>query len=183
MGVVPARAERMLAYPVGHVGTTLAPLVTSMFLHGGWLHLLGNMLFLWVFGRNVEDRLGHLLYFVFYMVCGVAAGLTHIIVNWGSTLPTIGASGAISGVMGAYIVLFPRSKVLTLIPLIFFFFTVRLPALLFLGYWFLLQFASGIGSLGEADQGGVAVWAHIGGFLIGAFLVWGMRNNRQYRTY
>jgi membrane associated rhomboid family serine protease len=191
-GVVPARAEQVLAAtqpstrvtgratrtpPAARTESALVPLVTtlftSMFLHGGVLHLLGNMLFLWVFGASVEDHLGHLLYLMFYLICGLGAGVTHILANWGSTIPSIGASGAISGVMGAYIVLFPRSKILTLVPIIIFFFTVRLPAVLILGYWFLIQFLSGFLSLGEVDQAGVAWWAHIGGFLLGAFLALG----------
>ena len=142
-----------------------------MFLHGGILHLLGNMLFLWVFGSSVEDRLGHLSYLFFYLLCGLGAGVTHILANWGSSVPSIGASGAISGIMGAYIVLFPFSRILTLVPLLFFFFTVRIPALLMIGYWFAIQFLSGLSSLGEANQGGVAWWAHIGGFVMGAILI------------
>ena len=191
LGVVPARAEQVLrpirpaSRAAGRAARTssqaraesaLVPLVvslfSSMFLHGGVLHLLGNMLFLWVFGANVEDHLGHLPYLMFYLICGIGAGLTHILANCGSTIPSIGASGAISGVMGAYIVLFPRSKILTLVPIIIFFFTVRLPAVLILGYWFVIQFLSGFLSLGEVDQAGVAWWAHIGGFLLGAVLVW-----------
>jgi membrane associated rhomboid family serine protease len=183
MGVVPVRAKQMLAHPVGRIGPTAVPLVTSMFLHGGWLHILGNMLFLWVFGGNVEDRLGHLRYLAFYFVCGVGSAIVHILVNWGSKVPTIGASGAISGIMGAYIVLFPRTRVLTLVPLIIFFFTIRLPALLMIGYWFAIQFLSGVSSLGESDQGGVAWWAHIGGFLLGAFLVWGLRESRPRASF
>jgi membrane associated rhomboid family serine protease len=181
-GVVPARAERALARPGRREADSVrarsidielvaVSLVTSMFLHGGILHLLGNMLFLWVFGSSVEDRLGHLPYLLFYLLCGLGAGLTHIVANWGSTLPSIGASGAISGVMGAYIVLFPFSRILTLVPLLFFFFTFRIPALLMLGYWFAIQFLSGLSTLGEANQGGVAWWAHIGGFLMGALLI------------
>jgi membrane associated rhomboid family serine protease len=188
-GVVPARAEQVLATTrpspraTGRAGrkargtlveSALVPLVTSlftsMFLHGGVLHILGNMLFLWVFGASVEDHFGHLPYLMFYLICGLGAGVTHILANWGSTIPSIGASGAISGVMGAYIVLFPCSKILTLVPIIIFFFTVRLPAVLILGYWFLIQFLSGFLSLGEIDQAGVAWWAHIGGFLLGALL-------------
>jgi membrane associated rhomboid family serine protease len=183
LGIVPVRAERMLVHPMGRIGPALVPLVTSMFLHGGWLHVLGNMLFLWVFGGNVEDRLGHLRYLGFYLICGIGSGLVHILANWGSALPTIGASGAISGVMGAYIVMFPRSRVLTLVPLIIFFFTFRLPAVLILGYWFVIQFLSGISSLGDIDQGGVAWWAHVGGFLLGAFLVWGVRQSRSRPSY
>jgi membrane associated rhomboid family serine protease len=177
MGVVPERTERLLTGgPVRPAGmeAAIVPLFTSMFLHGGILHLLGNMLFLWVFGASVEDHLGHLPYLMFYFICGLGAGLAHIVANWGSHIPSIGASGAISGVMGAYIVLFPRSKILTLVPIIIFFFTVRLPAVLILGYWFVIQALSGLSSLGDADQTGVAWWAHIGGFLLGAFLAWGM---------
>lgn len=173
-GVVPARAERALQNPVANTGAAAVSLVTSMFLHGGLLHLLGNMLFLWVFGGSVEDRLGHIYYGLFYFLCGIGAGLAHTLVNWGSRVPSIGASEAISGVMGAYIVLFPLSRILTLVPLLFFFFWVRLPAMLMLGYWFLVQFLSGLGSLGNTDQGGVAWWAHVGGFLLGALLVTGV---------
>jgi hypothetical protein len=141
------------------------------------------MLFLWVFGGSVEDRMGHILYLMFYLICGIGAGVIHIVANWGSSIPSIGASGAISGVLGAYIVLFPRSRILTLVPLLFFFFTVRLPAILMLGYWFLIQFLSGISTLGRANQGGVAWWAHIGGFLLGIFLALTLRDAlRRPRT-
>jgi membrane associated rhomboid family serine protease len=170
LGVVPARAERILKNPDRYARPAIATLFTSMFLHGGWLHLLGNMLFLWVFGGSVEGRLGHGAYFVFYLFCGLAAGATHILASWGSQVPSIGASGAISGVMGAYIVLFPASKILTLVPLLIIFFTVRLPAVLMLGYWFVIQFLSGISTLGRANPEGVAWWAHIGGFLVGALV-------------
>jgi membrane associated rhomboid family serine protease len=183
-GLVPARAESFLN-PTPKTAVTLPqmvePLVTSMFLHGGWLHVLGNMLFLWIFGGSVEDRLGHVPYFFFYMVCGVGSGLFHLLINWGSKIPTIGASGAISGVMGAYIVLFPRSHILTLVPILIVLWPLRLPAVLLLGYWFVLQFLSGVGSLGVTDQGGVAWWAHVGGFLLGGLLVLGHRQPR-YRT-
>jgi len=181
LGVVPASTGRFLTH--GNLPAAVVPIFTSMFLHGGFLHLLGNMLFLWVFGGNVEDRMGHARYLGFYVLCGFGAGVVHILANWGSTVPTIGASGAISGVMGAYLVLFPRSKILTLVPLLIFFFTVRLPAVLMIGYWFLIQFLSGLSTLGEANQGGVAWWAHIGGFLLGAVLVWRLRQGRQYHYY
>jgi hypothetical protein len=115
--------------------------------------------------------MGHFAYLAFYLVCGLGAGAVHTAFNWGSTLPTIGASGAISGVMGAYIVLFPRSRILTLVPLLILFFFWRIPAVLMLGYWFVIQFVSGLNALGGADQGGVAVWAHVGGFVLGALLV------------
>jgi membrane associated rhomboid family serine protease len=168
LGVVPARTGRMIENPARYAPAAIVPLFTSMFLHGGWLHLLGNMLFLWVFGGSVEGRLGHGAYLIFYLFCGLAAGVTHIVANWGSLVPSIGASGAISGVMGAYIVLFPASRILTLVPLLFFFFTLRIPAVLMLGYWFGIQFLSGISTLGQANPEGVAWWAHIGGFVVGA---------------
>jgi membrane associated rhomboid family serine protease len=170
LGVVPAETQHMMKNPARYTAAAVIPLFTSMFLHGGWLHLLGNMLFLWVFGGSVEGRMGHLGYLVFYIFCGLGAGLTHIVANWGSQIPSIGASGAISGVLGAYIVLFPKSKILTLVPLLIFFFTVRLPAILMLGYWFFIQFISGISTLGQANPEGVAWWAHIGGFVMGALV-------------
>lgn len=162
-GAVPARIAALLA---GH-GTAevaLLPLVTSMFLHGGLLHLLGNMLFLWIFGDNIEDEFGHVWYLVFYLACGVGSGLLHVTFNLNSTIPAIGASGAISGVMGAYAVLFPGHRILTW----FFVFILPIPALLVLGYWFLIQFLEGVGQIGMASSGGVAWWAHIGGFVMGA---------------
>jgi membrane associated rhomboid family serine protease len=180
-GVVPARAERVLAHPQANLPVSAISLFTSMFLHGGILYILGNMLFLWVFGGTVEDRMGHWRYLGFYLLCGIGAGLTHILANWGSTLPSIGASGAISGVMGAYIILFPTSRILTLVPLLIFFFTVRLPAVILLGYWFLIQFLSGVSTLGLTNQGGVAWWAHIGGFVIGAISVWGFRRKTRFQ--
>jgi membrane associated rhomboid family serine protease len=134
-----------------------------MFLHAGVAHIAGNMLFLWIFGDNVEAAFGQLRYLLFYFVCGVGAGLMHIAFNLNSHIPALGASGAISGVLGAYIVLEPRNRILTLI----FIFLVRVPAVVVLGLWFVLQFLSGIGSLGTSANGGVAVWAHIGGFLLG----------------
>ena len=169
-GLVPSRTERMVKAPRGHIEADVLPLVTSMFLHGGLLHLLGNMLFLWVFGASVEGRLGHAGYLAFYLFCGLASGVVHILANWGSGIPSIGASGAISGIMGSYIILFPTSRILTLVPLLFLFFTVRIPALLILSYWFLIQFLSGLSTLGQLDQGGVAWWAHIGGFIVGALM-------------
>jgi len=145
------------------------PFLTSMFLHGGLFHLLGNMWSLFIFGDNVEDRLGHLRYLLFYLACGFIAGVTHLMTNLRSPIPTIGASGAISGVMGAYFLLFPTARVLTLVPFFFFFQFVELPAFLFLGIWFLIQILSAGVSSGGA--GGIAWWAHIGGFLAGMILV------------
>jgi membrane associated rhomboid family serine protease len=149
------------------LGLALRPLFTSMFVHSGWLHIIGNMWFLWIFGDNTEDAFGHFGYLIFYLACGLAGGIAHTIANWGSNLPAVGASGAIAGVMGAYLVLYPRARVLTLIILVVFFFTVRLPAIVVIGIWFLIEFFNGIGSLGVANAGGVAFWAHIGGFVLG----------------
>src|SRR5215831_1820158 len=155
----------------GLIGGAL-PLLTSMFLHGGWLHFLGNMLYLWVFGDNVEDRVGHFGFLMFYFACGLAAAFLHIFTNPASTVPTVGASGAIAGVLGAYLVLFPGARVLTLVPIFFFFQLIELPALLFLGFWFVMQFFSGAMSLTAGrDVGGTAWWAHIGGFCAGIVLV------------
>jgi membrane associated rhomboid family serine protease len=174
-GLTPAQMQLLFASPGISLGQAFLPMLTSMFLHGGWMHLLGNMLFLWVFGGGVEEALGHFQYVVFYLFCGVGAAIVHTIFNWGSRIPTVGASGAISGVMGAFVVLFPRARVTTLIPALFLFFTVQIPAVLMMGYWFFIQVFSGVASLGISDQGGVAWWAHVGGFLLGAFLAAGMR--------
>jgi membrane associated rhomboid family serine protease len=146
------------------------PFVTSMFLHGGWLHIIGNMWYLWIFGDNVEDRMGHFRYIIFYLICGFAAGFTHLYFNQGSGVPTVGASGAIAGVMGAYFILYPTARVWTLIPIFFFGRIIPIPAYILLGFWILMQFVSGILSSG-VSQGGVAWWAHIGGFAAGAILV------------
>jgi len=167
----------------GLIAFNVITIFVSMFLHGGLLHVGGNMLYLWIFGDNIEDRLGHFRYLVFYLACGFVATLSHAYVNPGSQVPSIGASGAIAGVLGAYLVLFPKAQVTTLIP-IFFFITVReLPAVLILGFWFVLQFFSGVGSLGATQNtGGVAYFAHIGGFICGMILValfGGMRRRRQ----
>jgi membrane associated rhomboid family serine protease len=147
----------------GSVEAALLPIFTSMFLHSGFMHIAGNMLFLWIFGDNVEDYFGHIPYLLFYLVCGIGSGLTHILFNFHSSLPALGASGAISGVMGAYIILYPRARVLTLV----FIFFIPIPAFIILGYWFLLQFLAGVSTVGAAATGGVAWWAHIGGFLLG----------------
>jgi len=142
-------------------------LFTSMFLHGGLFHVGGNMLYLWIFGDNVEDRMGHGRFLAFYVLCGTAAALTQVFTSPDSTVPMVGASGAIAGVMGAYFVLYPRSRIVTLIPLFFFFQIVEIPAIFFLGIWFVMQFLSGVGSIAASATGGVAFWAHIGGFVAG----------------
>jgi membrane associated rhomboid family serine protease len=154
-------------------GLGLLTLFTSMFLHGGWMHLLGNMLFLWVFGRNVEDLIGGPRFLAFYLLCGIGAGIVQVVVNAYSRVPTIGASGAIAGVMGAYLIKFPRTRIVTLIIVIFFFTTAEIPAAFILLYWFAIQFFSGVGSLATTNYsgGGVAYFAHIGGFLIGMLFI------------
>ena len=147
----------------GSLEAALLTILTSMFMHSGFMHIAGNMLFLWIFGDNVEDYFGHFPYLLFYFACGIGSGLAHIIFNYNSPLPALGASGAISGVMGAYIVLYPRARVLTLV----FIFFIPIPAFIILGYWFLLQFLAGVTSVGAVATGGVAWWAHIGGFIMG----------------
>ncbi|HEX9615230.1 MAG TPA: rhomboid family intramembrane serine protease [Bacteroidota bacterium] len=178
LGVVPR--DVMSAFAEYRYVEGIIPFVTLMFLHGGWLHLGGNMLYLWIFGDNVEDKLGHTRYFVFYALCGLAAGILHVVLDPSSGIPTVGASGAISGVLGAYLVMFPRAKVLTLIPVFVFLQVAELPALLVLGFWFVIQFFNGLVSLGyeTAGMGGVAWWAHIGGFLAGLLLILPLRKYR-----
>jgi len=175
-GVIPRHEAAVLTgrLPVSPTAAIL-PIFTSMFLHGGWLHIIFNMWWLWIFGDNIEDYLGHFKYLVFYLVSGFAAALVHILLNLTSRVPTVGASGAIAGVMGGYIILYPRAKVLTLVFLIVFITFWWLPAWLFLGYWFLIQFMSGAAAMTIAETsqstGGVAVWAHVGGFLAGIALI------------
>ena len=161
-------------------------LVTSMFLHGGWMHLIGNMWFLWIYGDNIEDILGRGKYVMFYLSCGVAAALVHLFFNLGSRLPTVGASGAIAGVMGAYVVKYPHARITTLLPIVIFFTTVELPAWFILIYWFVIQIFSGVGELATStgvQQGGVAWMAHVGGFLMGALLIKLLPTDERYRAY
>lgn len=180
-----ARDQQLLAYSFGVVpavligghalpaSMTLVPvelnLISYMFLHGGWMHLIGNMLFLWIFGNNVEDHLGHGRFVAFYFVCGIVAALAHALPNAASPVPMIGASGAISGVLGAYLLLFPRARVLVAIPLGFYFHVTRLPAVWVLGLWFVLQLISSLAA--KPGEAGVAWYAHIGGFLAGMALL------------
>jgi len=168
-GLIPLRF--VLAYRLegGIWDNAIVPMFASLFMHGGWLHIIGNMWFLWIFGDNVEDRLGHFRYLLFYILCGIGASLFQVIANPGSRVPTVGASGAISGVLGAYLVSFPHARILTLVMIFFF----EVPAHFFLIFWFLFQFLSGASEVGvPQDTGGVAYWAHIGGFIIGVILVW-----------
>lgn len=168
-GVIPARLQWV-------------DVLTSIFLHGGWLHLIGNMWFLWIYGDNVEDILGHAQYLAFYLLCGLAATMVHVVFNADSSAPTIGASGAIAGVMGAYVVKFPHSKITTLVLVVVFITTMEIPAYLILLYWFVIQFFSGVGSMGHShlSQGGVAWFAHIGGFLAGVALILVMRTQERF---
>jgi membrane associated rhomboid family serine protease len=164
-GLVPARYTEP---QIARYFTTIQqvfPFLTFMFLHGGFLHLVGNMWFLYIFGDNVEDRLGHIRYLCFYLLCGLASGASQLIINWHSNIPTIGASGAIAGVMGAYLILYPRAKVLTLIPIFFLPYFIQIPAFFFLGIWLLFQLLNAAATTGKAV--GIAWWAHIGGFLFG----------------
>ncbi len=169
-GMIPARFE-------------YTDMLTSMFLHGGWLHLIGNMWFLWIYGDNVEDTLGHGKFLLFYLLCGLAVAGTQAVTNLDSRIPTVGASGAIAGVMGAYLVKFPHSRILTLVVVFVFITTVEIPAVLILAYWFLIQLASGMWSVGysQLSQGGVAWFAHVGGFVAGIVLINVMRTRERYR--
>jgi len=171
-GVVPAQLHALT-------------LLTSMFLHGSWMHVIGNMWYLWIFGDNVEDRVGHGRFIVFYLLCGIAAALGQIVIDPGSTLPTIGASGAIAGVMGAYFVLYPRSRVLTLIPLVIFWEVIEVPAPLLLGFWFLMQLfsAGAIAVTSSTGGGGVAFMAHVAGFLCGAGAIFVFRQPERPEQY
>lgn len=166
-GMVPAQVSRMLGH--GAVFSALSPLVSYQFLHGGWLHIGSNMLYLWVFGDNIEDRLGHLKYLFFYLLMGILAGLVQMMLDIRSAVPVIGASGAVAGVLGAYLVSCPRARVLAIIPLLFIFTLAELPAVIFLGFWFVLQLFSGLATIGVNVS--IAWWAHIGGFLAGVILI------------
>jgi membrane associated rhomboid family serine protease len=170
-GLIPVRAS---AHPL--------TFLTSMFLHGGWMHIIGNMWFLWIFGDNVEEALGHVKYFAFYILCGLAAAMMQVFFNADSRLPMVGASGAIAGVMGAYLVKFPQSRIVTLIFVFIFFTTVEVPAVLMLLYWFFIQLFSGVGTIGYShlSQGGTAWFAHVGGFIAGIILVVVMGTRPKY---
>ncbi len=168
--LVPGQVSYGLQSGEAGVAGTIQPFFTSMFLHGGWLHLIGNMWFLWIFGDNVEDRLGPGRFLLFYLFAGLGAGLAHYLIEPSSALPTVGASGAIAGVLAGYLVLFPRARITALVPLGFFLKLMDLPAWVLIGLWFVIQIGSGLLSLGWSE-GGVAWWAHVGGFVVGAVLV------------
>ena len=170
-GFVPVRLTLAVRYGDLPLASALLPVLTSMFLHGGWSHVIGNMWYLWIFGDNVEDVLGHAGFLAFYLVCGVVATLLHYLTGPVAEVPTVGASGAIAAVLGAYIVAFPRARVFTLLPVFPFFQVVPLPAFFVLGLWFLFQFVLGLGALGASGSGGIAFWAHIGGFAAGLLVM------------
>jgi membrane associated rhomboid family serine protease len=167
-GLVPARYSVPEIGALYSLGQQAIAFLSFMFIHGGFWHLLGNMWFLYIFGDNIEDLLGHARYLIFYIMCGLASGLFHLFISWNSTIPTIGASGAIAGVMGAYLISYPRAKILTMIPFFIPYF-IEIPAFFFLGIWFLLQFLNAAGS--SAQGGGIAWWAHIGGFISGIIFI------------
>jgi len=174
MGLNPEVLPQTLHAICERSNNTLASPLTAMFMHAGWLHLLGNMLFLWIFGDNVEEGMGHLRYLIFYLLCGLGASMVHVLVNADDLIPSLGASGAIAGVMGAYLVLYPRATVAVLFPLFLIFWAARVPAVLLIGVWFLMQVFSGAASIGGdvvGGGGGVAWFAHIGGFVVGLLLV------------
>ncbi|MCX7860496.1 rhomboid family intramembrane serine protease [Chloroflexus sp.] len=180
LALVPAR---LLANPLDP--TELLTIFTSMFMHGGWFHLFSNMLALYIFGDNVEDRMGSQRYLIFYLLCGVAAALTHVFFNPASPIPTVGASGALSGVLAAYLLFFPSSRVITLVPIFFLPWLVEIPAVVYLGLWFVSQLANGVFSIliDVQAMGGVAWWAHIGGFVAGLVLAPLFRQRRYVRRY
>lgn len=176
-GTVPAHIIRWQQSP-----WVLSTLVTSTFLHGGWLHLVGNMLYLAIFGDNVEGIMGHKRYLAFYLICGLAANLAQVLIAPASMIPGVGASGAIAGVLGAYILCFPRARVFVGIPLLIYMEVISLPALIVLGFWFIVQLFNGVATIGmssEAIMGGIAWWAHIGGFVVGLILTPLLRQRRR----
>jgi len=177
--------QLIVAYGVVPYRLHLYSLFTSMFIHGGFLHILGNMWFLWIFGKGIEDLLGHAKYLFFYLACGVAAGIVYVLTNADSGVPTVGASGAIAGVMGAYLIKFPRARIVTLILIFFFITTIDVPAALLLLYWFAIQFFNGIAPVGysQISNGNVAWFAHVGGFLAGMGLISILPTRQRYRTW
>ncbi|MBM4370199.1 MAG: rhomboid family intramembrane serine protease [Deltaproteobacteria bacterium] len=178
-GLVPWRLTRGLEETGFRVGDHVVPWFSSMFLHGGWLHLIGNMWFLWIFGDNVEDRLGPAKYLVFYLAGGLCAGMGQLAVDPLSVIPMVGASGAIAAVLAGYVILYPTARIVTLVPLLIFFFFAEIPAFVFIGVWFLLQYLSGSAALAGSSAGdGVAWWAHIGGFVAGVPLVLALKGPR-----
>lgn len=181
-GVIPVKVYSAADIPGATFLNTYFPFLSFMFLHGGFIHLLGNMWYLWIFGDNIEDRLGRLRFILFYLGCGIGSAVVHVYFNKQSGVPCVGASGAIAGVLGAYMVTFPRARVLVLIPLFIVWQMIELPAIVVLGFWFLIQFFSGAASISSAHGGGVAWWAHVGGFVLGVVFI-KMFPKSKYRSY
>jgi membrane associated rhomboid family serine protease len=180
-GVVPVHWALSAASDLLDWPRLFLTLVTSQFLHGGVLHLASNMLYLWIFADNVEDRLGHLRFLLLYLASGIIAAVSQLVISPASSVPLVGASGAIAGVLGAYFLLFPSARIVTLIPLVWFWETIEIPAVLFLGIWILLQWFQGLTTIGQvADVGGVAVWAHVGGFISGMMGIAILRPRRRW---
>lgn len=174
-GVVPVKITHYYQTSDLTLIDTFFPFLSSIFLHGGVVHLIGNMWFLWIFGDNIEDKLGHVKYFGFYILCGIIASSVHVFFNSRSEIPCIGASGAIAAVLGAYMVTFPRARIVTIVPIFFFLQIIELPAMVVLGFWFFIQFFSGAVSITASTSGGVAWWAHVGGFVSGIILFYIIR--------
>lgn len=170
-GIVPVKVAYSADIPDSTFVNTYFPFLSYMFLHGGFIHLIGNMWYLWIFGDNIEDRLGRVRFVLFYLLCGIGSALVHVYFNSQSGVPCVGASGAIAGVLGAYMVTFPKARVLVLVPLFIVWEFIELPAVVVLGFWFLIQFFSGTASISSAHGGGVAWWAHIGGFVLGVIFI------------
>ncbi|MCC6324989.1 MAG: rhomboid family intramembrane serine protease [Candidatus Brocadia sp.] len=170
-GIVPMKIVYSSEIPDSTFINTYLPFLSYMFLHGGFVHLIGNMWYLWIFGNNIEDQLGHIRFVLFYFICGIGAAIVHVYSNSQSAIPCIGASGAIAGVLGAYMITFPRARILVILPLFVIWEFIELPAIVVLGFWFLIQFFSGTAAISSAQGGGVAWWAHIGGFVLGMIFI------------
>jgi membrane associated rhomboid family serine protease len=172
-GLTPWRFTHYYMFQGGFWSNSIVPLFWSIFMHAGWMHLIGNMWFLWIFGDNIEDRLGHVNYLIFYLLCGIGASLIHVAFNPLSKIPTVGASGAISGILGAYLISFPNARIYTLLIIFIIIRFVEVPAFLFLIFWLVFQFLAAAAQTGASENvGGVAYWAHMGGFVIGVALLW-----------
>jgi len=175
-GVVPLKVSYYSQVPDLAIINTFFPFISSMFLHGGFVHIIGNMWFLWIFGDNIEDKLGHFKFIAFYFLCGIIASSVHVFFNIESKVPCVGASGAIAGVLGAYMITFPRARVVTIVPLFVFIQVMELPAIVVLGFWFVIQFFNGAATITASTSGaGVAWWAHIGGFAAGVIILYIIR--------
>lgn len=182
-GLTPAKFIYSYKLHGGIITNALVPLFTSIFMHAGWMHIIGNMWFLWIFGDNVEDRLGRFNFLVFYILCGIGASLIQVLVHPTSTIPMVGASGCISGVLGAYLLSFPRARIHTLFIFFIIIRFIEIPAFMFLILWFIFQFISGAAEFGSSEGGGVAYWAHMGGFVVGMILLVALPKKKPRRPW